>query len=691
MSATVRLRHLVCAALFVPLLGWTAEEPVSLNFRGAEIESVIQAIGRIAGRNFLIDPRVKGTIDLVTNTPVPPQDSFGLLLSALRLQGYAAVEENGVTKIVPEADAKTHALPVLATPSAGPRGDRMVTRVFTLRHESAAQLATVLRPLVTSNNTVAAFASNNTLVVTDYAQNVERIAAIVESIDVGHDGMNVIELQHAVAVDLAPLITRLLATPQGAAAGSAPPPQIVAEPGTNTLLVRAGSPAHMADVRRLVATLDRPGAGGNLRVVYLRNADAIQVAATLNAALTGGSANGQAAGSGMASATTPRTGDVEGATLVGSTARSEPSANSGSVQADMVNNALIINAPDAVYRSLRSVIDQLDRRRAQVYIEALVAEISTERAAEFGIQWFGGAAVGSGGVVGGTGFGTGNNNLLNLIGSNAAGTPTLPGNGLNLVVGGGTVNVPGIGEILSLGLLARFLENEVRANILSTPNIITLDNEEAKIVVGRNLPFVTGQYTNTGGGTTPTNPFQTIERRDVGLTLQVRPQISEGGAIRLQIYQEASAVIGNADTAAGSGPVTTKRSIESMVLVDDGSIIALGGLVEDSYSMGEEKVPVLGDLPVAGNLFRYETRKRAKTNLVVFLRPVILRDATSYDALTQSRYDYVIGQQRAVARPGDLMRGEGPPPELPPVKTAVVVPVAQLLDSRKQTPAEAPL
>ncbi|HAG74648.1 MAG TPA: type II secretion system protein GspD, partial [Thauera sp.] len=223
----------------------------------------------------------------------------------------------------------------------------------------------------------------------------------------------------------------------------------------------------------------------------------------------------------------------------------------------------------------------------------------------------------------------------------------------------------------------RFLENEVRANILSTPNIVTLDNEEAKIVVGRNLPFVTGQYTNTGGGTTPANPFQTIERRDVGLTLQVRPQISEGGAIRLQIYQEASAVVGNVDAA--TGPVTTKRSIESMVLVDDGAIIALGGLVEDSYAGGEEKVPMLGDLPVAGSLFRYNTRKRSKTNLVVFLRPVILRDRDSYAEMTQSRYEYVIGQQRASALPRQLMRGEDSAPELPPIVDARIVPVAELL------------
>ncbi|MDA0236028.1 MAG: type II secretion system secretin GspD, partial [Proteobacteria bacterium] len=440
-----------------------------------------------------------------------------------------------------------------------------------------------------------------------------------------------------------------------------------------------------AAVRQLVLALDRPGAGGNLHVVYLRNADAIQVAATLNGALAGdGSASGSAttqlsrtgagtgfgteasasagsfgAGSGMLRGTSPPQGNANTTTN---------SARGGMVQADPVNNALIITAPDAVYRNLRSVIDQLDRRRAQVYIEALIAEISTERAAEFGFQWVGGASSGDVGVLGAQIFNSGGSNLGQLISGIAGGggTPTLPDNGLNLLIGGGKVNVPGIGEILSLGVLARFLENEVSANILSTPNLITLDNEEARIVVGRNLPFVTGQYANTGGGTTPANPFQTIERRDVGLTLHVKPQISEGGAIRLQIYQEASAVVGSAESAAAGNSVTTKRSIESMVLVDDGAILALGGLVEDSYSGGEEKVPVLGDLPFAGSLFRYDTRKRAKTNLVVFLRPVILRDRESYAALTDSRYDYVIGRRDQLPSGANLLR-DPPPGEPAPV------------------------
>ncbi|ENO85112.1 type II secretion system secretin GspD [Thauera linaloolentis] len=700
--ATLQFGHWLRTACLCALLshggtGWSQQsggEPISLNFQNAEIDGVIHAIGRLTGHNFLIDPRVKGKLNIVTNTPIPRELSYQVLLSALRLQGFTAVEGEGVIKIVPEADAKQHAAPVSPARrgAQGVRGDRLVTQVFPLKFESATQMVGVVRPLVSPNNTVTAFPSNNTLVVTDYASNIEQIAAVISSIDVSQSDVAVFELQHAAAADLAPILARLLGE-QGGTGGQGGPgaPQIMAEPRSNALLVRAENPSRISAIRQLIASLDRPGAGANIHVVYLRNADARQVAATLNAALSGTTRTATDGGTGTqpltrATATTTDSGGGISTTGTGAslaTAGSqrtplEQGDGSGTVQADPVNNALIISAPDAIYRNLRQVIDQLDRRRAQVYIEALIAEISTERAAEFGLQWVGAGSSGSAGIIGGTAFGSGGNNLLQLIGSTAnGGTPSLPGNGLNLAIGGGKVNIPGIGEVFSLGVLARFLENEVSANILSTPNIVTLDNEEAKIVVGRNLPFVTGQYTNTGGGTTPANPFQTIERRDVGLTLQVRPQISEGGSIRLQIYQEASAVLGNVDAA--NGPVTTKRSIESMVLVDDGAIIALGGLVEDSYSGGEEKVPMLGDLPVAGSLFRYNTRKRSKTNLVVFLRPVILRDRDSYADLSQSRYEYVIGQQRASAAPAELMRGEPVAPELPPIVDARVVPVAELL------------
>ncbi|HRP97830.1 MAG TPA: type II secretion system secretin GspD, partial [Rhodocyclaceae bacterium] len=688
-----------CAAFAFHVAATAADTPpddtVSLNFANAEISDVITAIGKISGRNFLIDPRVRGTLNIVTHTPVSRDLSYQILLSALRLQGYTAVDGPGVTKIVPEADAKLHGVPVAAdAPARG--GDRLVTQVFAMRHEPASQMLAVVRPLVSPNNTVTAFPSNNVLVVTDYADNLERIARIIESVDVAQGDVAAIELRYATAIDLAATLARLMNdAPGGAAAGSAEPSQrvhIVAEPRSNSLLVKTANPSRLRAVRQLVASLDRPGAGGNIHVVYLKNAQAEQVAQTLNAALSGSADT--LAGADTRTTATPSSGDSQdGRVMSGLGASTTPglgvAAGDGVVQADAVNNALIIVGPEAVYRNLRHVIDKLDRRRAQVHIEALIAEISSDRAAEFGIQWQSTNLPQSGsgtGAFGGTNFGGPGQNIIG-----AAQNLGSVGAGLNLLIGRGTVKIPINGEmveVFNLALLARFLESDSRTNILSTPTIVTLDNEEAKIVVGRNLPFVTGQFTNTGGGTTPLNPFQTIERRDVGLTLEVRPQISEGGTIKLDIYQEASSVLPTLDESRG--PTTNKRSIKSTVLVDDGGIIALGGLVEDSFSSGQEKVPLLGDLPLAGQLFRYDTRNRAKTNLVVFLRPVILRDQDSYTALTNSRYEYVIGEQRGAADGVRRLRGETPPPRLPardaaaddaanyaPVREAIIVGVSE--------------
>jgi len=696
MTLTTRARGLLLTLSLLalsPLASHAQGDTVSLNFSNADIDAVIKAIGKISGKNFLIDPRVKGTLNIVTNTPVSRDLSYQILLSALRLQGYTAVEGPGVTKIVPEADAKLHGVPVGKDAPRG-RGDSLVTQVFAMRHESATQMLPVVRPLVSPNNTVTAFPSNNVLVVTDYAENVARIARIIESVDVAQGDVVVLELQHAAAIDLAATLNRLMndgtSTAGGAANGAdaSQRVQIVPDARTNSLLVRAENPSRISALRQLVASLDRPGAGGNIHVVYLKNAEATKVAQTLNAALAGdggaaAATDARATASTSGSTASDRTSSPDRMTTSASglgglggssgyrtsTTRSSTSAEApqsgGVVQADPVNNALIILAPEAIYRNLRHVIDLLDRRRAQVYIEALIAEISTEHAAEYGIQWQSANTPGAGNrttLFGGTNFSSGGQNIIG-----AAQNIASVGKGMNFLLGGGTVKVPINGEmveVFNLSLLARFLETDSRANILSTPSLVTLDNETAKIVVGRNLPFVTGQYTNTGGGTTPANPFQTIERKDVGLTLEVRPQISEGGAVRLDIYQEASAVVETLDDSRG--PTTNKRSIESSVLVDDGAIIALGGLVQDDYSGGEEKVPVLGDIPFAGSLFRYDTRRRSKTNLVVFLRPVIMRDRDSYAEITNARYDYVIGQQRGAATPGALMRSERTPPELPP-------------------------
>ena len=686
---------LLAATLAMPVAAQTAADgdTVSLNFANAEIEAVIKAIGKITGRNFLIDPRVKGNLNITTNTPVAKSLTYDILLSALRLQGYTAVESAGVTKIVPEADAKLHAVPV-ASGKRRNTGAGIVTQVFTLQNESAAQMVPVIRPLISPNNTVSAYPSNNALVVTDYADNVERIARIIASVDVPQGDLQVIELKHAAAADIAGTLAKLLTggsriSVPGAAADPGNDVSIVADARTNALLVRASSPSRLSAVRQLVASLDRPGAGGNIHVVYLKNAEATKVAETLRAVLSGDTSSPSAESNRPLSASENTSATTGTSTRSASTGTPAVTSGGGIIQADASSNALIITAPEAIYNNLRHVIEQLDRRRAQVYVEALIAEITAERAAEWGIQWQSAntpTGTGKTTVFGGTNFGskTGGANILGI-----AADPTSVGGGLNFLVGSGTITLPNGTEILNLSVLARFLESDAKTNILSTPNLVTLDNEEAKIVIGQNLPFITGQYTlNSGSGDAVSNPFQTIERQDVGLTLKFKPQITEGGVVRLQIYQEASSVVGSIDNA---GPITNKRSIESTVLIDDGAIIALGGLVQDSYESGEEKVPLLGDIPLAGSLFRYDSRKRSKTNLIVFLRPVILRSRDSYSGITNARYDYVIGQQRGIVGDDTLLRGERTPPELPPIDSpAPAVPRTRDLTPPGKDRASAP-
>ena len=656
-----------------------ADESVTLNFVNAEIESVIKAVSQITGKNFLLDPRVKGTINVVSGKPVPSSLAYPLLLSALRMQGFAAVEYNGVTKIMPEAEAKTQAGPTRRG-AGGPPGDQMLTKVFALQHESAVQLVPVLRPLIAPNNSINAYANNNTLVITDYADNLARLEKIIDALDTPFgEGPRVIPIRHASAIDLANMLNSLY----GAASGSPPGDSsqrvsILADARANSLIVSSDNPGRVARIRALVESLDQPtAAAGNIHVVYLKNADAARVAQTLRAIVTGETPSPLPSTPLSSASTTGATGAARTtpAPLQQSLSATPAGALTGGgfIQADTANNALIITAPEPVYNNLRIVIDMLDKRRAQVYVEALIVELTSDRASEFGIQWQDLTGTGPSGarILGGTNFGAGGSNIIGLMENIAkAGTTGALGvsPGLNLgVIFGKTA-----GGVPNLGVLARFLETNAKANILSTPNILTLDNEEARIIVGSNVPFITGQYAQTGASVTA-SPFQTYDRRDVGLTLRIRPQISEGGTVRMQIFQEASSIQGTT-LSNPAGPVTNKRSIESSVVVDDGGIVVIGGLIEDSWAIGEDKVPVLGDIPVLGAMFRYETRKRTKTNLMVFLRPQIIRDAAAYQGVTADRYDYIIGEQQNSAKDARLMPGEQPVPMLPPRGAAPSVP-----------------
>jgi general secretion pathway protein D len=652
-------------------LAQPAADTVTLNFVNADIEGVVKAVSEITGKNFVLDPRVKGTVNIVSSRPVARALVYDVFLSALRLQGYAAVEDRGVVKIIPEADAKLHQG---RTVGAGERtrasGDQIQTEVFTLKYESAAQLLPILRPLIAPANTITVYPSTNTLVITDYAGNLQRIGRIIESIDQpGGTDPVVIPLANASAIDVAAMVNRLFVdAPQAAGAAGADTSQrlsVVADPRSNSLVARSDNPSRIARLRTLVAMLDTPtSAAGNLHVVYLKNAEAVKVAETLRAIYLGESIPAAVPRAMSLPVATSSTGAPPPAASPLAPALSAPQAvalTPGMIQADAATNSILINAPDAIYNNLRAALDKLDVRRAQVYVEALIAELTADRAAEFGIQWqsLSGASGASTSTraFGGTNFGAAGQNILGI-----AANPATAGRGLNVGVVKGTINIPGVGEILNLSLLIRALETDNNANILSTPTLLTLDNEEARIVIGQNVPFITGQYALSGAATTPT-PFQTIERRDVGLTLRVRPQISEGGTVRLQIYQEVSRI---EDTTNPAGVITNKRAVESMVLVDDGQIVVIGGLIQDSLRDTVEKVPVLGDIPLLGALFTYNSRQRVKTNLMVFLRPTVLRDSQRAASLTDERYDYILGEQYRAKPPPAPPIPEMESPSLPP-------------------------
>ncbi len=663
-------------ALAGPVLAQRAEEEkITLNFVNADIQSVIKTVGQHTGKNFILDPRVQGTVNIVSDRPVSKDMLYTILLSTLRVQGFAAVEGDGFVKIVPESEAKTSASPTGDAARRVP-GDRIVTQVFLLQNESAVQLVPVLRPLVTANNFIAAYPNNNAIVITDYAENVRRIERIIRSIDLpsGAD-VQILRLQNASAVDIAQMLQRVV--PETVAPANAPGTQpkaaVAIDTRTNSLIVRADNPALMNRIKTLSLGLDTPGAGnGNIYVVFLRNAEAVRIADTLRGLLSGSESSRATTTSttppGATATQTTASLTTGGAATASAAATPAPSSV---IQAYPPTNSIIINASEPMYRSLRTVIDSLDQRRQQVYVEALIVEVSTGLAQEFGVQWQGSRNIGGGQtLVGGTNFNTGIANATgtNILGA-AANFPFSLGSGLNLGLIEGTLRIPGTNiEVLNLQVLARALEGETGANVLYTPNVLTLDNEEAKIIVGQNVPFVTGSFTPTAGSAT--NPFQTIERKDIGLTLRVTPQVSEAGAVKLKIFQEVSNVTRDAQLVGSADIITNKRSLESTVLVDNGQIVVLGGLIQDDHGITSEKVPFLGNIPYLGALFKYESRNRKRTNLMVFLRPVVLKDDKAAATLTADRYEYIRNLQGDMKLPWTGLLPEEQAKQLPPFDAA---------------------
>ena len=655
----------------------TESATVTLSFNNADIESVASVVAKTTGQTILVDPQVKGTITLISNKPVTKAKALESFSTALRTSGFALVGTNGIYRVVNQADAKLVSTTV-TTGKGKQEGDQIITRVFKLNYESANNLLPVLRPLVSPNNTINAYPGNNTIVITDYASNIQRISELIDSIDAPTStDVQTIKLRYAIALDIAAMLNKVLESGSPGTADSSNKTVIMADARSNSLLMRSASPEKIRQIRALVAKLDAPGNNnGNIWVVPLRNAEATRLAVTLRAIVAADAALSAQVASGSVNqgvnntlnnaANTSATATPIPNSSAGSTTATSPLTSSstpttgGIIQAEPATNSIIITASEPLYRNLRHVIDQLDKRRGQVYIESIIVEVSSTNAAELGIQWQGLIGAGNQNTgFGGTNFGVGGNNIINLSQSagaildpsSATATTVQPGQGLNLGL------LTKFNGNTAMSALVSALATTTGTNILSTPNLITLDNEEARIVVGQNIPVQTGSYATTGGVAT-VNPFTTYNRQDVGLILRVRPQISENDIVKMKIYQEVSSVVA-ATANASSGPTLNKRDIETNVIVDDGQILVLGGLIDNQYTDSTSGIPYLSQIPLIGALFRSDRNTRVKTNLLVFLRPYILRDKGQDQEITANRMQFMDAKQGEF-KPSTML--------LPPVK-----------------------
>ncbi len=619
---------------------------ITLNLKDADIGAVISTVSEATGKNFIVDPRVKGKVTIVSSHPMESDELYSVFLSILAVHGFSAVPSGSVIKILPDASAKQKAMPLADDRFPG-AGDQIVTRVIALRNVSSSQLVPILRPLVPQQGHLAAYVPANILIISDRAANIARLMNIISRIDTpSNDEIEIIRLEHASAAEVVRIMTSLEQKGKGkssaALAGGAP--ILLADERTNSILVGGGKSGRLR-IKAIISHLDTPlESGGNTRVVYLKYAKAEDMVKVL----TGVSKSVEKQNKG-------KKGGGASKTAI-------------DIQADKTSNALVITAPPDHFRSLSSVIKQLDVRRAQVLIETVIADVSENLSAELGVQWiFDGTPAGDR-PVGVVNFGAGSGGSIAEIGAAvSAGLPPTIGNGVTL----------GIGRFnsgsLNFAAVLRVLKGDGTTNILSTPTLVTLDNEEAEIVVGQTVPFVTGAFTSPGGGgATPTNPFQTINRENVGITLKVKPQINEGNAVKLEIEQTVDSISSSAVGAVDL--ITNTRSIKTNVIVDDGQMIVLGGLISDEVRESVQKVPLLGDIPLLGWLFSHKTSSKVKQNLMVFLHPTIIRDAALTSRLTNSKYSYQRARQLEVQGKGLLMQSKDASPVMPTMREALALP-----------------
>ena len=624
-------RLLPTVLVLIMSLPAAAVETATLNLKDADIRALIDTVASVTGKNFIVDPRVKARVTVVSSKPMAADELYQVFLSILQVHGFAAVPVGDVIKIVPDVNAKQGPVPTAGASSRTAAGDQLITRVIPINHVPAAQLVPILRPLIPQQGQLAAYQPSNVLLISDRAANVARLVQIIRRIDrPDQSDIEVIPLKYAPASEVARTLSTLLK--QDAKGGLMPgQPTISADERTNSILV-SGDKATRLRLRGLIAHLDTPlDNGGDTQVIFLKYAQAEELVKIL----TGVSkSNTQAKTRGGAKVSASR-GKSPVSRPTGYGARKDVS-----IQADATNNAIVITAPPAIQQELKQVISQLDVRRDQVLVEAIIAEVSQELAKELGAS----LAVGStdsSGKANGPALVT-NLSQLTTTALAIANGGQIPSSITGALLGGGNLAKNGG---TSFGILLKALGSDAATNILSTPTLVTLDNVEAEITVGQEVPFVTGQFTNTGAATNTVNPFQTIERRDVGLTLKIKPQINEGDAVMLEIQQESSTLAATAGAISTADVVTNKRTIKTTVLAEDGQVIVLGGLMDDSYRDNREKVPLLGDIPVLGHLFRSNGTKKSQQTLMVFIRPVILRDAKSARDYTRAKYNALRNRQ----------------------------------------------
>ena len=637
---------------------------ITPNFKDADITQVIEAVAAATGKSIIVDPRVRAQVTMLSATPMTPDAFYEAFLALLQVHGFVAVPSGKTVKVIPDANART--VPGNDLPDRlSATSDELVTQVVGVRNVSAVQLVAILRPLMPQNAHLAAYPSSNMLILADRANNVSRMLRIIRRIDQESDAdVEVVPMQNASANEVVRTMTAL--NPQQTQAeGGMAPLRAVADERSNSILL-AGDKTQRLRARTLIAYLDTPlVGGGDTRVRYLRYADAEKIAAKLKEQIgaTGGTAPGAAgasAGTGTERSTT--------------------------IWADPGTNALVVTAPAKQMNALMSIVDRLDIRRAQVIVEAIIVEVSADKAAELGVNWVLDGSQ-SGNVVGGFIEPVGGVSIIDL--ARAVNDPTT----LTSAPRGTTI---GVGRLKDTGVnfaaVVRALRGDSTTNIIATPSIVTMDNEEAEIKVAQEVPFLTGQYTNTSGGGTPLAPFQTIQRREVGTLLKVTPQINEGDSVMLKIEQESSSIA--ASSAGAVDLITNKRTISTRVLIEDGGTVVLGGLIQDSQTGGEQRVPFLGRIPVIGEAFRTRSAKKNKTNLMVFIQPRILRDGLDATLETNQKYNYIRDEQRRLGPQREilpLLPGE-PRAELPPLlqSAPAVAPAQTPSPTPAQPPAESP-